>query len=128
IMTEAERQELTRIWNASNLDGPNSLMNGTLITEDAQGTEVRYTCCFRNRGHGSRTSNPHGFRIDVPNDRRWKGVRLFNLNTRSVHSRGGSAAICKKVGLNGAYSRAAQVRLNNVNEANSGAPMFGSYA
>jgi hypothetical protein len=129
VMIESERAELAAIPGISSSWGPDSQMNGTFISITGTGTECRYLCGFRNRGHGSRRANPPNYRVNIPNDRLWQGRRALNLNStgRYVHVLG--AALSKKSGGAGAAVWAAQVRVNNQNRANqTGSGMFGSYA
>lgn len=128
IMTEAERAELAQIPSQSNLQGPNSQMNGTFISLDGAGTELRYLVGIRNRGHGSRTANPPNYRVNFRSDDVWKNVTAINLNSRQVHIQHLGSVLARKSGAAGANSTAVQVRVNNANRAVSGAPMFGSYA
>jgi len=127
IMTDTERAELATIHaNDRNSDAE---MNGTWITLDASGTQVRYVCGFRNRGHGSRGAG--NFRAGFASDKPWQGVGALNLNVVQVHAQHFGSVICLKSGLVGAYSRPVQVRVNNQNRATSGSGgngMFGSYA
>src|SRR5204862_5986893 len=95
---------------------------------DGLGSEFRYRCGFRNRGHGSRGADPPNYRAGVPNDNRWKGQRGLNINSVYTPAQIFGATIFKKAGLPGADSRAAQVRVNNINRATSGASMLGAYA
>ena len=49
-------------------------MNVTFISIDGLGTEARYLCSVRNRGHGSRIGNPHNYRIGFRSDEPWKDI------------------------------------------------------
>jgi hypothetical protein len=128
IMTEAERAELASIPGQSSNQGPNAQMNGTFISMDGVETLIRYTVGVRNRGHASRRANPPNYRINFVGDRLWKQIEALNLNTVQVHIQNFGSALAIKSGAAGNLSRAVQVRVNNVNRATSGAPMFGSYA
>ncbi|HYV29667.1 MAG TPA: lamin tail domain-containing protein, partial [Candidatus Binatia bacterium] len=131
ILTENERVELAGI-PCSGSQESDAAMNGTFITLDGVGTEVRYNCGFRNRGHGSRCpSVPAGvpnYRVSIPSDRRWKGQRALNVNSQNTPAQILGAVIAKKAGLPGADSRAVQVRVNNLNLAVSSGRMLGAYA
>jgi len=128
IMTEAERELLASIPGISSNQGPNSRMNGTFVSLDATGTELRYLAGFRNRGHGSRRSNPPNYRVDLRTDDLWKGVDALNLNSRQVHAQHFGSALARQAGADGPASVAVQVRVNGANLAASDSPMFGSYA
>jgi hypothetical protein len=128
IMTEAERAELAQIPGQSSLSGPNSQMNATFISADGAGQSLRYLVGVRNRGHGSRTAFPPNYRVNFRTDDIWKDVTGINLNTRQVHVQHLGSVVARKAGVAGGNTAAVQVRVNNVNLAVSGAPMFGSYA
>jgi hypothetical protein len=128
IMTAAERQELQSIWGDDNLSRRiNAEMNGTFIATDDTGTDVRYLCGFRNRGNGTRGATPHNFRVNIPNDRRWKGQQAFNLNTMYTHSQVMGTVMFRKAGLPVEDSFFVRVRVNGVDLANSGGPQYGCY-
>ncbi|MCI0366343.1 MAG: CotH kinase family protein, partial [Phycisphaerales bacterium] len=103
-------------------------MNGTFISLDSQGPQVRYLCGFRNRGHATRRSNPPNYRVNFRSDEPWQDVLGVNLNSQQVHIQHLGNTLANRAGSAGSYSRAAQVRVNNVNRALSGSPMWGSYA
>ncbi len=128
IMTEAERAELAAIPGQSNIEGPNSQMNGTFISIDGAGIANHYLASFRNRGHGSRTANPPNYHVAFRSDDPWKGVTSLNLNSRFVHLQHLGSVLARRSGVAGAESIAVQLRVNNANRAVSGSPMFGSYA
>ena len=83
IMTEAERARIADIGNGTG--GPGSeddsdsaaRMNGTFISVDGTGMELRYEVGIRNRGKGSRSnaggSYRNNYRVDFPSDDGWKG-------------------------------------------------------
>ncbi len=127
IMTENERVELAGI-PCSGSQNSDAEMNGTWISLDGAGTELRYNCGFRNRGHGSRCASPPNYRVNIPTDRPWKSRRALNLNTVNTPAQILGATIAKKAGVPGADSRSAQVRVNNANLAGSGSGMLGAYA
>ena len=128
IMTANEAAELAAIPGISTLQGPNAAMNGTALIIDGGGIERHYSVGFRNRGHGSRRANPPNYRIEFRNDDRWKGVEAINLNSQYVQLQHLGSVLARQAGVDGAKTYAAQVRVNNVNRAVSGQPMFGSYA
>jgi len=127
ILTAAERVELAAI-PCSPSQNSDAQMNATFISLDAGGTELRYLCSIRNRGHASRCASPPNYRVNFVSDRRWKGVLGLNLNTRQVHLQVLGSTLAIKAGAVGTHSRAVQMRVNNQNLAQSGSPMFGSYA
>ena len=131
VMTTAEYNYLKSVWSGA----PNSDagVNGTFIASDGieQGgttTQLRYNASFRNRGHGTRVSVPHNFRVDLPKDKPWNGRFGINLNTQYTESQVLGSALMRRAGLPMAESRAARVRVNGLNLANSGSPQFGYYA
>jgi hypothetical protein len=126
IMTASERDELITGIIASNDRNSDAQMNGTWISLDSSGPQVRYLCGFRNRGHGTRGSG--NFRANFSSDKPWQDVMALNLNVAQVHLQHLGSVLALKSGAAGAYTRPVQVRVNNINRASSGAPMFGSYA
>jgi hypothetical protein len=110
ILTPAENTELGNMLSGS----PNSdaSMNCTFISLDGQGTEVRYLCSVRNRGHGSRSGNPHNYRIGMVSDAPWKGMTAINMNARTPHAQHFGSILALKSGAVGANSHAAQLRIN----------------
>jgi len=127
IMTENERVELAGIPCSGGQES-DAEMNGTFLTLEATGEEFRYRCGFRNRGHGSRCASPPNYRVNIPNDSRWKGQRALALNSVNTPSQIFAATVARKAGLPGADSRAVQVRVNNVNRASTDTGMLGAYA
>jgi hypothetical protein len=112
IMTEAERVELTSGIQGGDRNS-DAQMNGTWISLDATGAEVRYNCGFRNRGHGSRGAG--NFRANFSSDNPWQNVIGLNLNVVQVPIQHFGSVLALKSGAAGAYSRPAQVRVNNAN-------------
>jgi len=127
VMTEVERAELEQIGNGSypGESLSDAQMNGTFISLDATGTEVRYTVGLRNRGHGSRNRKPNNQRVNFASDRTWKGVSALNLNGQYTHIQVLGSVLSLKSGLIGADSRPVQVRVNNANLANNGPQTYG---
>ncbi|MGC9035452.1 MAG: lamin tail domain-containing protein [Verrucomicrobiia bacterium] len=128
IMTGAERQELQSIWADDGIGSRiDAEMNGTFIATDDTGTEIRYLCGYRNRGNGTRSATPHNFRVNIPNDKRWKGQQAFNLNTMYTHSQVMGTVMFRKAGLPIEDSIFVRVRVNGADLANSGSPQYGCY-
>ena len=125
IMTETERRERRTIETTDTQS--NAEMNGSLITIDGTGMEVRYNIGIRERGAGSRGRAPANQRVNVPTDRRWKGQREFNLNTQYTESQYAGYLLARKSGLDTEAARIVRVTINNTNNANSGSPQFGCY-
>jgi hypothetical protein len=125
VMTEVERAELARIGTVS-YPGSDAQMNGTFISLDATGTEVRYTVGLRNRGHGTRNLRPNNYRVNLASDRTWKNVSALNINGQFTHIQVLGSVLSLKSGLIGADSRPVQVRVNNANLANNGPETYGA--
>ena len=120
IMTEQERRD--RYVSTGNAE-----FNGSFISIDGTGTEVRYNVSFRERGAGSRGVEPANQRVNVPTDRRWKGQREFNLNSLYTHSQYAGYLLARKAGLDTEWARIVRVYINGTNNANGGLPQFGCY-
>ena len=125
VMTTADTATLDTLNNSN--PGINVEMNGSFVTSDATGTEIRYTVGVRHRGAGSRGVKPPNLRLKVTSDRRWKGVTGLNLNTQYTHSQLAGSVLSRKAGLTSEEAIAVQVRYCGTNGASSGSPQYGSY-
>src|SRR6185503_14686751 len=107
----------------------NAEFNGTFISSDGTGTDVRYNASFRERGAGSRGTEPANQRVNIPTDRRWKGQREFNLNTRYTHAQYAGYLLSRKAGLDSEFARIVRVYINGTNNAppTGGFQSFGCY-
>jgi len=83
-------------------------MNGTWISLDAGGTEVRYQIGIRLRGQGTRGIRPPNLRVNLPGDRRWKGVTSLNLNVNYTHSQLAGSIVSRAAGLTSEEALAVQ--------------------
>ena len=120
IMTEMERQELYEIGRGCPSMDSDAQMNATWITMDGvvsggTTTQVRYNVGVRNRGHGTRPSNPNNYHVNIPGDRPWKNTTGINLNSQYAHSQVLGSAMFRRGGVPMAESRAVQVRINSTN-------------
>ncbi len=104
-------------------------MNGTFISVDQTGVQIRYTIAIRNRGGGSRDATINNYRIEINSDQPWKNQTAINLNGEySMEDVLGSAVI-RAAGLPTQDVVAVQVRVNNANLASTTQfDMFGSYS
>lgn len=135
IMTEIERLELYRLGRKCPDSDSDASMNATFITEDAvlsggTTTQLRYNVDVRNRGHGTRQSNPNNYHVSIPDDRLWKKQSGINFNSQFAHAQVLGSAVFRKLGVAMADSRAVQLRVNGTNlmATVAGANSFGSYA
>jgi len=126
IMTAAELAELNEIISSDRQS--DAQMNSTYVTIDGTASELRYLTGVRIRGAGSRGARPANLRVNIPSDRRWKGVSQINLNTQFTHAQVAGYALASRAGLPTETARAVQVRINAVNQASAGSPQYGSYA
>jgi hypothetical protein len=125
IMTEAERAELAVIDSTDYAS--DAQMNGTFISMDGTGTQLRYLCGFRNRGHGSRNRTPHNYRVDFQSDNFWQGVKSVNINAQYTNCQFLGAEIVRKCSLPVANSTLIHVRVNNADLSVPGSPTFTFY-
>lgn len=117
IMTGSERQEFATLSaNAYNSDAQ---MNATMVTYDAGGWETRHNVGVRIRGAGSRSRPVKNWRVNIPSDRRWKGLTEINLNAQHIDVQLIGAVLSSLVELPAAQGYPVQVRLNGVNLARS---------
>ncbi|HEU0039675.1 MAG TPA: lamin tail domain-containing protein, partial [Verrucomicrobiae bacterium] len=101
IMKETNRVELAQIGSGAQPGETDSdaEMNGTFISVDGTGTDVRYITGIRNRGHGTRNKKPNNYRVGFNTDRQWKGVSALNINGQYTHSQLLGAVLALKSGL-----------------------------
>ena len=137
IMTETERAELYAIGRKCPDEDSDAQVNATWITVDGvvsggSTTQLRYDVGIRNRGHGSRNSNPNNYHVNIPSDRLWKQQAGINLNSQFAFSQVLGSAIFRRLEVPMTDSSAVQVRVNSTNIMGlSGLPdnnSFGSYA
>lgn len=120
IMTEMERKELYQIGLGCPSMDSDAQMNATWITMDpamgsSQGTELRYNVGVRNRGHGTRSSDPNNYHVNIPGDRSWKGLAGININSQFAQSQVLGSAIFRRLEIPMAESRLVQFRVNSTN-------------
>ncbi len=125
IMKEADRSELAILGSGLPDANSDAQMNGTFISVDGTGTDVRYEVGIRNRGHGSRSRKPNNYRVNFSSDRPWKGVTALNINGQFTHAQLAGSVLSLKSGLVCADSRPVQVRVNNLNLGNNGPQTYG---
>jgi hypothetical protein len=123
VLTETERNRLAGMDRGSNAE-----INGTLVSLDGTGTDVRYNVGLRFRGASSRNRNPPSYRCNIPADRPWHEQTEINLNSQYGYSQLIGASLAAKIGLPAAALRAIQFRLNGENlAAGYGEVTFNSY-
>jgi hypothetical protein len=137
IMTEMERAELYALGRQCPDEDSDAQLNATWLTvdgvvSDGSATAVRYNVGVRNRGHGSRHSNPNNYHINIPSDRLWHKKSGINLNSQYAFSQVLGSAIFRRLEVAMTDSAAVQVRVNSTNIMSFlGLPdnnSFGSYA
>jgi len=122
IMTGTEQAEYFAISQNSDAE-----MNATFITQDGEGTKVRYLAGMRIRGAGSRSGTPKNNRVNIPSDTRWNGLTEINLNNRYTHIQTLGSALSLKSGLPTASVRPVRYRINGADLASAVSPQFGAY-
>jgi hypothetical protein len=127
VMTKAEYDELYAIPNEGD---PNywsdAKFNGTWITIDGVGGELRYLCSFRNRG-ATPDAQPPSYRVSIPSERRWRGVTALNLNSQYTHCQLMGGTLAAQAGLVTETHHRVQLRVNGNERAQAGLPQFGAY-
>lgn len=102
--------------------------NTTFVSRDGTGTKLRYLTGARNRGNGSRISQPQSLNLSFSNSDGWNGIHGLNLNTQNTPHQLVGSALFRKAGLAMAESRAIQLRWNAANPASgTSAPAYGFY-
>jgi hypothetical protein len=130
IMTEAERAELAQIGAPGSPDQlSNAAMNGTFISIDGTGTDVRYQIGIRNRGGGSRDILPNNYRINFGNFNAWHNGAV-DLSLNGIYSADEviGAALAARAGVPAQWATPVQVRVNNADHASATQGMYGSYS
>jgi hypothetical protein len=137
VMTEMERQMIYSISRGCPNSDSDANMNATFVSVDGvvsggTTTQVRYNSDVRNRGHGTRTSNPNNYHANIPSDRKWKEVSGINLNSQYAFSQVLGSAVYRRLEIPTPESRAVQLEVNGTNLMSlAGLPdnnSFGSYA
>ncbi len=137
-MTENERARLADIGNGTGALGSeddsdsNAHMNGTFISVDGTGTELRYGVGIRNQGKGSRDNlsgtRRNNYRVAFPADARWSDLTAVNIRNRFGHVAALGSAVWRMADLPAERITPIQVRVNGQNLALTSNIMFGSYA
>ena len=113
VVKAADKTTLAAINDtAGGTGGSHAKFNMTWITVDGTGTELRYSCAVRNRGHGSGGHDPQSFHASFPNDFDWKGETGLNLNTFYTYLQLFGSALMRKAELACFESRQVQLRIN----------------
>jgi hypothetical protein len=120
VMTEMERAEIYAIGRQCPDSDSDAQMNATWISTDGVNTggtttQLRYNTGVRNRGHGTRQSNPNNYHVNIPGDRSWKNLTGLNLNSQYAYSQVLGSAVFRRLENPMAESRAVQVRINSTN-------------
>ncbi len=128
IMTPRDRDYFLKMVRNSTGRFSDARMNATFVSRMSGREEIRYLVDIRNRGNGSRWKSPNNYRVDFPSDTPWHGVEKINLNAQYPHVQVLGSALCQQAGLLVARSRLVHVRLNGIDTAVAGHPMYGAYA
>ncbi len=127
IMTEAERAELQQIGSNPVEGYSRAQMNGTLISINENGVQLRYNVGIRNRGESSRDDLPNSYRVNLASDRPWEGVTAFNLNTQFTHNQLAGLLFFAEAGLVAEDAAAVLVTVNGADLSLAGSPSYGVY-
>lgn len=130
IMTAADEAELASIEKAFPDDLSNAAFNGTFISTDGSGTDIRYQVAYRNRGGGSRIASVSNYRIAFTNFQPWHNEVKLNLNGTWSTSDIAGSALASRAGIPGQLVTPVQVRVDSIDLATSGNTdgMYGTYA
>lgn len=126
VLTETDRAILAN--PPGNFRYSDDELNATFISREGDRMEIRYGCGVRLRGASSRSLNPPNYRLNIPTDRRWKGLSALSLNIFRVHSQVAGYALAARAGLVTEEHRPVQVRVNGANLATAAEPPLGVYA
>ena len=128
IMTAVEREQLRTIQTTSGRQESDAAMNATFISQDGSGLEVKYLTSVRNRGFGSRLGPPNNFHVSMRADDLWKDRPALQLNCRYPHSQVLASNVFALGGIAEQQARPVRLIMNGVSLAETGVPMYGSYA
>lgn len=126
IMTQAEMAEFDQIVSSWSLS--HSEMNGTFISHDGTGPEVRYLVGIRNRGNASRGKRPNNFRVNFRSDAKWRGIEALNINSQYPHVQYAGSVLYRLSGLPTQTARPVLIRANNVDPTERFSGKFSFYA
>ena len=140
VMKAADKTELNNIntntgappfaYNAGEANDQtysHARFNTTFVSRDGTGAKLRYLTGTRNRGNGSRSSQPQSLNVQFANADAWNGIHGLNLNTQHTPFQLFGSSLFRKAGLTMAESRAVQVHINGTNSAGAGNPAHGFY-
>jgi len=136
VMSQGEQDRLAHIgdldisgdWWASEAMSK-AQMNGTFISVDDEGIQVRYNIGIRNRGNRSRFDPPMNYHVSFRHDDIWQDKFALNLNSKFTHCQVIGSAFYRMAGLAVSDAMAVQVRINGENlAATDPSRTFGSYA
>lgn len=128
ILRTAEREELRNIQTIGAQGRSDAEMNATFISIDGHGIEVKYLASVRNRGFSSRHGPPNNFHLSFRHDDLWRDRSGLQMNCRYPHSQVLAANCFALAGLPVQSARPARLLVNNVDQAETGQRMFGSFA
>jgi len=120
ILTAQEWAELDLIEDTSTTRRSNAQRNATWIAIDGTGVDVRYQTGMRNRGNGSRSTDPHNQRINIPHDTPWQGVQAVTINARVPQSQSIGSAVFRFADIPAIDTTPIEFRINGVNYATGG--------
>jgi len=129
VMTEAERLDLEQLGADLSDSASNAQMNGTLVYVDGLGVDVRYNVGVRVAGDENRDDTPNSYRVTLPDDQPWRGVRAVDLNTKYPHAQLAGGLLFQAAGLLAPDVAAVQVHVNGADlSAGDPARTLGAYA
>ena len=128
IMTAANYTELYNIVHSSD-DVSDAAMNGTFISLNGAGMDVRYQVSIRNRGHGTRagSGNDQNYNIHFTSGHTWMGLSATDINFNISYSQVIGSLLFQLTGLEAPDQTGVVVRVNGTNYADTGSLMYGLY-
>ncbi len=134
VLTVPERSELVQLQTTSGQEQSGARFNGTFISHDGTGLQVRYLIDVGNRGQSSALGPPNNFHIGFRADDSWNGRGTVGLNCRFGYGQVLGAAMFELAGIPPQDAAAVKFRLNGADLSEPGVAsgttgrMYGRYA
>lgn len=117
ILTAQEWLELDAMEDSSTTRRSNAQRNATFVSTDGVDTDVRYQTGMRNRGNGSRSTDPHNQRFNIPHDTPWEGYQAVTINARVPQSQSIGSAVFRFADIVAIDTIPVELQINGINYA-----------
>jgi hypothetical protein len=117
ILTAQEWLELDAMEDDDATRRSNAQRNATFVSTDGVDTDVRYQTGMRNRGNGSRSTDPHNQRFNIPHDTPWDGYQAVTINARVPQSQSIGSAVFRFADIAAIDTIPVELQINGTNYA-----------